>query len=347
MFFDSNNNGYGGDDYFESTRMSFGDHIEELRRHLILAIAGFGVAMVISFPLAYFVLDFITAPVKQKLAEFYAQRMELKKQELKNDPKYQEMLKAHIEMQKMDIASILARTMGDKAPKGEVWVKVPIEIHPKVEDTASYLALQVLGETTLVTLSVQEALMVWVQVALVTGLVIGSPWIFYQIWAFIAAGLYPHEKKLVNVYLPFAVLLFVGGVLFCYFIVIPRAIDALLWFNHWLNFTPQLRLSEWLSFAIWVPVIFGLSFETPLVMLMLERIGIGTVEAYRAFRKIAWFSLAVAAAVFTPTADPYTMMYLWVPMIAFYELGIILCRLSPRRKLLDMDVPESEEMIEV
>ena len=66
----------------------------------------------------------------------------------------------------------------------------------------------------------------------------------------------------------------------CQFLVLPKAIAGLLWFNEWLGIAPDLRLNEWLGFAIWLPVIFGVAFQTPLVMMVLERIGIMTFCAY-------------------------------------------------------------------
>ena len=102
---------------------------------------------------------------------------------------------------------------------------------------------------------------------------------------FVAAGLYPPEKRLVHVYLPVSLGLFLAGVLICEFFVIPKAIEALLWFNEWLGFKPDLRLNEWLSFAIFMPLIFGLSFQTPLVMVFLNKLGIVGVETFRGKRK--------------------------------------------------------------
>src|SRR5436190_23444194 len=143
-----------------------------------------------------------------------------------------------------------------------------------------------------------------------TGLVLSSPWVFFHIWAFIAAGLYPQEKRLVNVYLPFSLFLFLTGVIGCQFLVMPKAIEAMLWFNEWLAFSPDLRLNEWLGFAIMMPVIFGISFQTPLVMMFLHKIGIVGVQVYRDKRRISWFVMAVFAAVITPTVDPFTMLFL-------------------------------------
>jgi sec-independent protein translocase protein TatC len=108
-----------------------------------------------------------------------------------------------------------------------------------------------------------------------------------------------------------------------------------------------MRLNEWLSFAIWLPLIFGISFQTPLVMYFVERLGIWTIDTYRNKRRIAWFVMAVFCAFATPTPDAVTWSLMWVPMCGLYELGILLCRLSPRQDDLDVDVPDPEEMVEV
>ena len=93
------------------------------------------------------------------------------------------------------------------------------------------------------TLNVQEAFMVWFKVCMVAGVVLGSPWIFWQIWMFVAAGLYPSEKRLVHVYLPVSLCVLIGVVV-CEWLVIPRAIEALLWFNEWMGLKPDMRLNE-------------------------------------------------------------------------------------------------------
>src|SRR5262249_36964301 len=96
-------------------------------------------------------------------------------------------------------------------------------------------AMRIVGDfDTMSTLNVQEAFMVWFKVCILCGLVLGSPWIFWQVWRFVAAGLYPQEKKYVHVYLPLSLGLFLAGVAVCEFAVIPKAIEALLWFNEWL-----------------------------------------------------------------------------------------------------------------
>ena len=179
-------------------------------------------------------------------------------------------------------------------------------------------------DQSLVSLAPLETLTIFFMVCLVSGLVLASPWVFYQGWAFVAAGLYRHERRYVKKYLPFSLGLFLTGVFLCFFFVLPITLRFLFQFNVWLGVAPTLRLSEWMSFATILPLIFGLSFQTPLVMLFLERIGIFTVEDFRAKRKIAILVITIAAAVLTPGQDPFSMLLLACPMILLYELGILL-----------------------
>jgi Tat protein translocase TatC len=198
-----------------------------------------------------------------------------------------------------------------------------------------------------VSLSVMEGFMGYFKVALMCGLVLGSPWIFFQIWSFIAVGLYPHEKRLVNVYLPFSVTLFVIGALACQFLVIPKAVGALLWFNKWLGMAPQLRFNEWLSFAILMPLVFGISFQLPLVMMFLERIGVTTVQMYLSYWKIAFFLIHVLAAFLMPTPDIVSMEMLAIPLFGLYGLGILLCKLNPGSTESEEETSEAQQMVEV
>jgi sec-independent protein translocase protein TatC len=189
--------------------------------------------------------------------------------------------------------------------------------------------------------------MVWFKVCIVSGIVIGSPWIFWQIWMFVAAGLYPHEKRLVHVYLPVSLGLFLAGVVLCELFVIPKAIAALLWFNEWMGLKPDLRLNEWLSFAIYMPLVFGASFQTPLVMLFLHKLGVMDADSFRKKRRYAWFFMAIFAAIITPSTDALSMLFLWVPMSLLFELGIWLIRFNPREPDLGLEAPESDELVEV
>ncbi len=179
-------------------------------------------------------------------------------------------------------------------------------------------------DQSLVSLAPLETLTIFFMVCLVSGLVLASPWVFYQIWAFVAAGLYRHEQSYVKKYLPYSLGLFLAGVFLCFFGVLPVTLTFLLQFNVWLGVAPTLRLSDWMGFATILPLIFGLAFQTPLVMLFLERISVFTVDDYRAKRKFAILVITIAAAVLTPGQDPFSMVLLAVPMILLYELGILM-----------------------
>lgn len=181
-----------------------------------------------------------------------------------------------------------------------------------------------------ITLNVQEAFMTYVKVAVVGGIVLASPFIFWQIWLFVAAGLYPHEQRYVYVYLPFSLFLFIGGSLFCFFLVFPFVLTFLLSFNEWLEVTPQIRLSEWISFAVMLPLLFGVAFQLPLVMLFLERLSIFDADAYSSKRRMAILIISIISMLLTP-ADPASMLLMMAPLIALYELGILMCRYMPGR----------------
>jgi sec-independent protein translocase protein TatC len=157
--------------------------------------------------------------------------------------------------------------------------------------------------------------------------VVASPWVFYQLWAFVAAGLYPHEKRYVYALLPASVTLFLTGVLLCQLVVLPSAVRALLTFNDWAGYDPDLRLREWMGFAIALPLVFGVSFQTPVVMAFFTRIGVTTARGYLAYWKHAAFGMAAFAAVITPTQDVITWGYLFVPMFGLYLVGVAVCRM--------------------
>jgi sec-independent protein translocase protein TatC len=345
------------EDYFADTRMSFGDHIEDLRTHLIRAIGGFVIGMIVAFAFGSWVYEFITAPVERQLQRFYDHRVAVTAQKLADGDKELERLNEPTESLQYIRAADLKETLrqlGIQPAAGQaaevsdetllpfrVWIR-PLDVTIKLQKAQHLVGRR----PALSTMNVMEGFMVYIKVCAFTGLVISSPWVFWQIWSFIAAGLYPHEKKYVHRYLPMSLGLFLAGVLVCEFMVIPKAIEALLWFNEWLGLEPDLRLNEWLSFALLLPLVFGLSFQTPMVMLFLSKLGILDADSFRKKRRIAWFTMAIFSAIFTP-ADILSMMLMWVPMVGLYELGILMVQYSAKRTE-DEEVPsEADELVGV
>ena len=150
-------------------------------------------------------------------------------------------------------------------------------------------------------------------------------------WFFVAAGLYPHEKRHVHVFLPISLGLFLLGAATAFFFVFGPVLKFLFMFNRAMNIVPDIRVSEWWSFVLMLPLGFGISFQLPLVMLFLERIGIFDVQAYLSKWKIAVLVIFVLSMFLTP-ADPTSMLLMAAPLTVLYFAGIMMCKWLPRSK---------------
>ncbi len=179
-------------------------------------------------------------------------------------------------------------------------------------------------------LGVTEAFTVYVKVSLLVGVLLASPWIFYQIWSFVAAGLYPHERRYVHLYLPLSIGLFLFGAALAFFAVFKPVLGFLLTFNRSEVIDPELRINEWLRFVLILPVGFGIGFQLPLVMLFLERIGVLTVASYLKQWRIAVLVIFVVAGILMPP-DPYSMILMASSLTFLYFGGVLLCKLLPKR----------------
>jgi len=175
---------------------------------------------------------------------------------------------------------------------------------------------------------VAEPFSVWLKASLVVGVLISSPWVFYQLWTFVAAGLYSHERKYVYTYMPFSIGLFLAGAALAYLMVFEPVLNFLFNFNKELGIDPDPKIAEWLGFVLILPLGFGVSFQLPLVMLFLERIGVFTIDSYTKNWRIAILVIFILSAVLTP-ADPYSLLFMAVPLTVLYFGGILLCRYLP------------------
>ncbi|HOM17761.1 MAG TPA: twin-arginine translocase subunit TatC, partial [Thermoguttaceae bacterium] len=141
---------------------------------------------------------------------------------------------------------------------------------------------------------------------------------------------YPHEKRYIHIFLPISLSLFLAGVALAFFFVFPPVLDFLFSFNGWLGIDPDPRISEWLGFVLFLPLGFGIAFQLPLAMLFLERIGIFTVQSYLGSWRVSVLTIFVLSMILTP-ADPYSMFLMAIPLLFLYVLGILMCKLMPRR----------------
>ena len=175
-------------------------------------------------------------------------------------------------------------------------------------------------QSTMIYTAPHEAFFTYIKVALVAGIFLTSPYIFYQAWLFVKPGLYSSERKYI---LPIAfcsALLFVGGSVFGYFIIFPPA------YNFFMSFTnqfidPMITMKEGFSFALRILLAFGIVFELPLVIFFLARLGLVTSASLRRARKYAILGIFGAAALLTPP-DLFTQAFMAGPVIILYEISI-------------------------
>ena len=173
--------------------------------------------------------------------------------------------------------------------------------------------------------------MVYIKVAIYGGVFVAAPYILYQLWQFIAPGLYKKEKRVVVPFLFWGTLLFYGGAAFCYFLVMPAAFPAILAFAGDTSFAPMLTLSEQLGLVLAMLLGFGIVFEVPVIIAFLSMIGLVSASFLSKYRRHAIVVNVALAAIITPTGDPFNLALMAVPMIIFYEIGIILARVLGKK----------------
>ena len=311
-------------------RMTIGEHLEELRKRLILGLLGFGVILIV----------FMVPAIGERALMILCKPLI-------------DGLRAH---------------------------QLPTQLH-------------VIGLT--------EGFMTYLQISIVGGIVFAGPWLIYQLWLFVAAGLYPHERKTVTKYIPLSMTLLMTGVLFVYFVVLPITVKFFLDFNAnlplpadvvsptivpdarlpfkvpvlkgdpadptpgsmWYNqledrlkiklpplddkhaseirimqFSTQnllastITLDDYIGFVLTFMLVFGVAFQLPLVQLALVRIGIVEIEFLKKQRKIVWFIMAIVAAVMAPGDVVTSMLALLVPMVVLYEFGIWLAQWGQKQR---------------
>ena len=174
------------------------------------------------------------------------------------------------------------------------------------------------------------AFLTYLKTAAVAGILLAAPYLFYQLWMFIAPGLYQHEKKYVIPFVVYSTLLFVGGALFGYFIVFPFGFQYFLSFNNdYIQALPSMN--EYFSLAIRLLFCFGIAFELPVVIYFLTKIGIVTPELLKKKRKYALLLMFVVGAIITPP-DPASQIMMAAPLLVLYEIGIIVAKIAAKKK---------------
>ncbi len=304
--------------------MSLGDHLEELRARLILAIMGLTIGVVVAMAFGTHILNFIKRPYVRAISE-WLQKTEMPrvKSEIslfaemffdtltaRLDPNEPQIDPNRIQF----IRSVSADTI-------DAWVK-------KTRAAAGDQALPTYAR--LQTLAPAEAFVAYMKVSFIAGLILTSPWVFYQLWMFVAAGLYPAERKYVHTAVPFSTALFVIGALFFLFVIAPLTLKFFLGFGDLVGTASNWTLDRYISFVTILMLVFGIAFQTPIAIFILVRTGLVSIAALRRVRKYMILVIFIVAAVATPP-DVVSQVSLAIPLYGLYELGIVLALFAERK----------------
>jgi sec-independent protein translocase protein TatC len=338
------------EDIFESSKMTFGEHLEELRRALIKATLALIGGFVIGLVFAGDVVNYVQTPLKAALMDYRIRQARGEYLKLLAEQRTEGLaVPADLEaaadlfakeglvteehlVDPHELAAQLAGLLGISIEQLQLPTRPPDHVVQRDDlvRLKMYHGIEDDPRVRVIGLGVQEPFVVYMKAALVLGAVIASPFIFYFIWEFVGAGLYPHEKRYVHIFLPFSIVLFLAGAALAFFVVFRFVLAFLLTFNEWMGIDPEPRITDWLTFVLILPLGFGISFQLPLVMLFLERIGIFTIATYAGNWRMSVLVICFIAMVLTPS-DPYSMMLMAGPLIGLYFFGIALCKLMPRR----------------
>ncbi|MBY4898304.1 twin-arginine translocase subunit TatC [Cupriavidus sp. AU9028] len=167
------------------------------------------------------------------------------------------------------------------------------------------------------------------KVTMLVAFLIALPWVLYQIWQFVAPGLYQHEKRLIMPLVTSSYLLFLAGVAFAYFLVFPTVFHFMAHYNAPLGAEMSTDIDKYLSFAMTTFLAFGITFEVPVVVIVLVRFGVVELEKLREIRPYVIVGAFIIAAIVTPP-DVLSQLLLAVPLILLYELGLVMAKVIGR-----------------
>jgi len=316
-------------DPIDST-MSLGDHLEELRVRLILAILGLLIGATICLFFGTRIIQFIEKPYHEafkaqdtdsqtgeKTISLTERMFDNIRRKLATDPNTQQVEPEIEEFIYKFCAETIAALINDP---NYTLLSSPAD--------------QISTTRRLQTLAPADGIVSYIKIALMAGLILSSPWVFYQLWMFVAAGLYAHERRYVQTAVPFSAALFIVGALFFIFVVAPLTLKFLVGFNQKvLGASSNFTFADYISFVTMLMLVFGLAFQTPIAIFFLTRTGLVSIEGLRRSRKIVLLGIFVIAAMATPP-DVVSQVTLAIPLYALFELGIILSLLAERKRKL-------------
>ena len=180
--------------------------------------------------------------------------------------------------------------------------------------------------------NVIDPIAIYLKVVVFIGIIIILPIIMYQFWAFVSPGLLDTERRVTLSYIPFAFVLFLSGIAFSYFVLLPYVIKFMETLSADLGITQTIGINQYFSFLFQILLPFGFVFQLPVVLLFLSRLGFLNPNVLSKFRKIAYFILFVIAAFITPP-DLVSHLFVTVPLFLLYEISIVIARIGYRKFL--------------
>lgn len=290
--------------------MSFGDHLDELRRRLIRSLLVLVVAVLGVMPFKTEVQRIVTEPYRvQWRIGFENWVEELQRQdaagELDGDEEGQAFLAYCLEHRQ----AILS---GEKKYKNILPLKTGYSV-----------------PYTLAAIGGLEDMFNYMFASILFALVLASPFVIWQVWSFIAAGLYARERRLFYRYFPFMIFLFASGVSFGYFIVLPFSLGFLISLMNPDQVGAMLSVGQYFTLLFALTAAMGIVFQMPLVMVALQRVGLVTHKAFLKNWRITLLIIFICAAVFTPP-EPVSMLLTAAPMAGLYAVGLLLTAMGRR-----------------
>jgi sec-independent protein translocase protein TatC len=201
------------------------------------------------------------------------------------------------------------------------WLRVPLQ-NMFVPGSLSWIPTD-LPTIPFVFLAPAEALWQNVKVAGLFALVLAMPYILWELWQFVVPGLHAQERRFVGPFVLLSTVAFYAGVGFSFFFVLPFALNFLITYGVSAGFIPQLSIAQYVGFALWFLLVFGLIFEVPLAITLMAKLGWVDAPILKRYRKWALLGAFIVAAILTPTPDPFNQCLMALPMYIFYEVGIV------------------------
>jgi sec-independent protein translocase protein TatC len=215
------------------------------------------------------------------------------------------------------------------------WIRVPLQ-NMFVPRTLEWVPTD-LPAVPFVFLAPAEALWQNVKVAGLFAVVLAAPYILFELWQFTVPGLHVQERRFVGPFVLLSSLAFYAGVLFSFFFVLPFALNFLISYGVNAGFIPQLSIAQYVGFALWFLLVFGMIFEVPLAITLMAKLGWVDAPFLKRYRKWAFLAAFIFAAILTPTPDPFNQCLMAVPMYVFYEVGIISAGFFNKKKRIEAE----------